>query len=102
MGLPDPEGPFKLRAISGNHKGLWLEVLEVSQGGAPVTPLPSWEWMFRNRSEYKFIPHFTDIEKFAYRYSSRKAGEIHRAILAELLIQTEVVACFPVQSGRIS
>lgn len=101
MGLPDPEGPFKLRAMNGEHKGLWLEALEVLQVDAPVAHIPNWEWVLRNRSEYKFVPNFTDVERLAYRYSFRKAAEIHRLILTELQIQTEIVAR-PVQSRRIS
>ncbi|WP_348262870.1 hypothetical protein P8935_24150 [Telmatobacter sp. DSM 110680] len=92
MGLPDSDGPFKLRATSGKHDGVWLETLDVWQGDTPVVHIPNWELVFRNRSEYRFVPNFTNAQQFAYRYSFRKLVEIHRAILAELLIETEIIA----------
>lgn len=92
MSLPDPDGPFKLRVSKGARKDLWLESLDVWHREAPVVRVTNWDWMFRNRSEYRFAPSFTDTEQFAYRYSSRRVIEIHQAILSELHIEAEVVA----------
>lgn len=89
--LPDAGGPFKLRVTSESGKGAWLQMLGVSQGMAPVQ-VADWHGVFRNRSQYKFTPHFVHDERGAFSFLFRDVAGIQQRILAEQQVETEIVA----------
>lgn len=87
---PDPIGPFKIRATSGEYEGEWLFRMNVSEGNVSVHVM-EWAGIFHNRTQYKFTPEFLPQERAAHRFYTREVSEIHRALLMEQGIESEIV-----------
>ena len=90
VALADPDGPFKIRATSGDYEHEWLFRMGVWEGPVLVQVM-EWAGIFLNRAQYKFSPEFLPDERTAHRFYTREVAEIHRALLKEKGIDSEIV-----------